>query len=255
MYKTLGVVEALPSLVDGQSSLLRSIGKRRFAGKSLLEWIVRHATESHFLDRVVVLAGNDPVARSLAEVAPPDVTVYGCSAGDPLSRLAATATRFPAESIVRLSVSQPFVDADLIDRLISTAESDPATDYVSFAHADGRPAITTGTGVAAEWINVTALLEADRDADQPLDRQHPSRYLYRHPGHFHVRMLPLPKLLDRDDLRLAIQDELDWEFVQMLIDALGPDSLDWRVVASLLDRHPSLCQQMAARNFELAMQE
>lgn len=250
MYKTLGVVEALPSLSDSQSLLLRSIGKRRFAGRSLLEWIVRRATESNFLDRVVVVAGSDPASRALADCAPPDVTVYGCKAEDPLARLAATATRFPSESIVRLSVSHPFVDADLIDRLITAA--DAHSDYVSFAHADGRPAITTGTGVAAEWINVPALLEADRDTESHLDRYQPTRYLYRHPGHFHVKLLPLPKLLDRDDLRLAITDELDWEFVQMLIDELGPDSLDWRVIAAVLERQPQFRRQMAVRNEQVA---
>src|SRR5438270_49646 len=65
---------------------------------------------------------------------------------------------------------------------------------------------------------------------------------------FSQRMLAVPPRLDRDDLRLAIRDEEDWEELQLILDALGPESLDWQFIASLLDRQPGMRARMAHRN-------
>jgi spore coat polysaccharide biosynthesis protein SpsF len=61
-------------------------------------------------------------------------------------------------------------------------------------------------------------------------------------------LIPLPASLDRDDWRLALRDEEDWDHAQMILDALGPDDLDWQGIARLLESHPALCERMAALN-------
>ena len=33
-----------------------------------------------------------------------------------------------------------------------------------------------------------------------------------------------------------------------ILEALGPESLDWQFITSLLDRHPNICQRMAEHN-------
>ncbi len=249
MLNTLGVVEVLPSL-DGLSSKspLAGIARRRFAGKTLLEWVVRRVTDADHLAQVVVTAGPDTLSRSLAQLAPPDARVLLCESKDPLGRLAAVAKQIPCRGIVRLAVSDPFVDPILIDRLIASVAADEDCDYACFSLSDGRPAHQSRMGIFADWCRADAILQADRLARSPEDRADPSRFLCSHPEVFSLKQVPVPSRLDRSDLRLAIRDEEDWENVETILDALGPESLDWQFITSLLDRHPQMCRRMAEHN-------
>ncbi len=73
-------------------------------------------------------------------------------------------------------------------------------------------------------------------------------YLYGHPEKFKVRLIPLPAELDREDLRLTIDGEEDWEHAQVIYDALGHDDWDWQRITELLDGQPALRKRMAVLN-------
>jgi spore coat polysaccharide biosynthesis protein SpsF (cytidylyltransferase family) len=73
-------------------------------------------------------------------------------------------------------------------------------------------------------------------------------YIHSHPELFHLRLLPIPPQLDRDDVRLALEVEEDWDHAQMILEALGPENLEWQRIASLLDEHPAIRARMAALN-------
>ena len=249
MVTTLGVVEVLPSL-EGLSSKspLAGIGRRRFAGKSLLEWVVRRVSDADHLEQVVVTAGPDLLSRSLAELAPPDARVMLCDAKDPLGRLAAVARQFPNRGLVRLAVSDPFVDPILLDRLVTSVGGEDECDYACFVLGDGRAAHQSRMGIFADWCQADAVLQADRLARSPADRTDPTQFICSHPEIFTVKKVPVPPRLDRGDLRLAIRDEEDWENVETILEALGPESLDWQYITSLLDRQPQMSRQMAEQN-------
>jgi len=65
---------------------------------------------------------------------------------------------------------------------------------------------------------------------------------------FSLKFLTTPVQLDRSDIRLAIRDEQDWEDVQLIFDAIGPECLDWHRITSLLDQQPAIRERMAERN-------
>ncbi|MGB4728707.1 MAG: hypothetical protein WBH86_14985, partial [Thermogutta sp.] len=81
----------------------------------------------------------------------------------------------------------------------------------------------------------------------PSDRAHPTRYIYSHPERFKIHWLPIPPGLDRDDIRLVLVDEDDWEVHQIIVDTLGPEC-DGHHIAHLIERCPSLRKQMEALN-------
>ena len=74
--------------------------------------------------------------------------------------------------------------------------------------------------------------------------------MYGHPERFNIRLLPLPQELDREDVRLRIDGEEDWEHAQAIYDALGHEDADWdwRRIADLLDHQPALRRRMALLN-------
>ncbi len=222
--------------------------RRRLGGRPLLEWVIRRVTDCTRLDGVIVVACDAPEHQFVADLVPMDVPVFYGNHTDPLDRVVRALEQYPAQSIVRVRGDNPFIDPSLIDRLVRTAEAHPECDYVSYMSADGRPAILSPVGVYAEWLRAGALRKAARAAKDPFDRAHVTRYIYSHPEQFQLRLIPAPPEIDRDDVRLTVDGEEDWDHALAIYDALGPDCLDWQRIAVLLDHQPVLRSRMAALN-------
>jgi len=247
MLKTLGIVQTCFG-----SQGVADTSARRLGSKSVLEWVVRRVTDCQRLEGVVVLADSPAASRFLATLVPPDVPILTVEAKDPLRQFAAATEQFRCEAVVRVRADRPLVDPGLIDHLVTTAEAQAECDYVSYCSRDGRPAILSPVGVYAEWIRTAALRRADRKATLPEDRQEITRFIYGHPEQFTLRLIPAPPRVDRDDFRLTIDIEEDWDHLLTIVDALGADELDWQRIADLLDHQPALRSRMAALNRELA---
>lgn len=228
MLRSLGIVDVAPSEAAGRMS-----AGRRLDGKPLLEWIVRRLTECQRLSGVIVLAPQSADSPDLRKAVPADVPLFFSDRPDPLSRFVAAVDEFPASEVVRVAANYPFIDPVLIDRLLTTATNHPEADYIGYCSRNGRPAVMSSLGVLGEWIRAKALRRAEQEAATPLEREHLSTYVCAHPEKFTLRLLPIPTELDRDDVRLTIRDEEDWEHTQAILDALGPDQLDYRRIASL----------------------
>jgi spore coat polysaccharide biosynthesis protein SpsF len=243
MLNTLGVVQVPPA-----STLPGLKANRGFQGKTLLEWVVRRVTDCQWLEGVIVVAPAEDDAASLADHVPPDVPLYLSVHKDALGQIADALTSYHAKGVVRVGIEQPFVDPELIDRLITRATQHPTFDYIGYCSRSGKPAIQSSLGMFGEFFQTKALLVADREATLPEDRKHVTRFLYSRPDKFQVRMIPVPPELDRDDLRLRIDGVEDWEHVQQIVDALGDEHLDWQAIAGLLAQQPDLRRRMAAMN-------
>ncbi|MBI1901695.1 MAG: NTP transferase domain-containing protein [Planctomycetia bacterium] len=244
MTQTLGIVE-----VDLDSAHMQEkVISRRLGGKPLLAWVVRQVTDCQRLDRVVVLSPDTPAADVLSQLVPPDVPVVRSPGRDALERFTKTAERYDAAAAVRIGVHTPFVDPVLIDRLVRTADEHPSCDYISYCCGDGRPALFSPVGVIGEWCRRAALQRANRDAVDHAVRDDVTRYVCSHPEVFNIRLIPLPVEIDRQDVRLRIESEEDWEHAQQIFEALGPERLDWRKIAGLLEHNPAMRRRMAALN-------
>lgn len=243
MLKTMGVVQVPPA-----STLPGLKANRGFQGKTLLEWVVRRVTDCQWLDGAIVVAGATDEGAGIEAHVPPDVPLYRSQRADALGQFADALTSYPSESVVRVGIEQPFVDPELIDRLVTRARQYPDCDYIGYSSRSGRPAIQSSLGMFGEYFQTRALLVADREACLAEDRANVTRYLYSRPDKFLVRMIPVPAQLDRDDLRLRIENAHDWDLAQEIVDALGDEQLDWQQIAGLLAQQPNLRRRMAALN-------
>lgn len=248
MLRTLGIVEVAP--VDSrQAESCLDIGQlasTRFGGTTLLEWILRRVTDSQCLDGVITILERR-VAKQVAHIVPPDVPVLDTSEQNSLERILAAADRFPTRSIVRVGLRTPFIDPELIDRLVSAADNDPECDYVTYHSTVGENSTVSQLGLVAEWCRVAALRRAWKTV-KAIDDLDLSDFVAENESFFRTRFLRLPDALDRDDIRLTLSDRTDLENVEAIYDALGPDHLDWQRIATLLDQQPAMRRQMASLN-------
>ena len=243
MLRNLGIVQACFHVPRFRSNATRRIG-----GRSLLEWVVRRVTDSIRLDGVIVLACKAEGCACVGGFVPSDVPVFHATCGDLLGRLCQALEAYRAEGIVRVCGNDLFVDPTLIDRLVTTAEADPTCDYVAYCSRDGRPAALSPVSVYSEWFRTSALRKADRLAADPLDREDVTAYMRSHPEKFQLRWIPAPAEIDRDNVRLTVDIEEDWDHALMLFEALGADRFDWQRITSLLDHQPAMRRRMAALN-------
>lgn len=251
MSTTLGIVE-VPCVEPSSPESTHnsgSIASRRFGNKSLLEWVVRRVTDALLLDQLVIVTDEEQ-GELIERLAPPDVSVFAGPQPDPLGRLAAAVRQHSVTQLVRIPLSCPFVDPELIDRLVTTATSNPGFDYIGYFSMDGRPAALSKVGFFAEWCTAEALFRADKLATSAADRDNSLRYIYSRPDCFQLRFIPIPEKLDRRDVRLTIEAEEDWDHAYMIFEALGPERLDWRRIVSLLDQQPAMRERMALLNEE-----
>ncbi len=242
MAGTFGIVQ----LAGEQGSPLDTLS-RRLGGKSLLEWVVRRVTDSLRLDGVQVVFGTSPRDRMLGELVPADVNVVFRPERDRLSQLVAAARAAGATAVIRVCAENPYVDPVLIDQLVREAGDRPGCDYIGYCSRSGQPAVQTPLGAFAEWCSTTALGRADAEASGA-ERAGVTSFLYQHPERFCIRLLNVPPELDRDDLRLRVDVEEDWEHAQVIHEALGGDEWDWQHLAGLLDHQPALRERMAMLN-------
>ena len=225
---------------------------RRFGGHSLLEWVVRRVTESMRLSGVIVVSCESLDHRSLCSLVPSDVPVFMAAGGDTLTRMTRALESYQAEAVVRVLGDNLFIDPALIDRLVRGAESQEDCDYASYGSRDGRPAVLSPVGVYAEWFRVRALRRADRSAKDPAERNDVAGHILAHPEKFRVHLIPAPEEIDRDDVRLTLASEDDWDNAMAIFDALGTEALDWQRIARFLNHQPAMRKRMAAMNREYA---
>ena len=247
MSLTLGVVEFPRLDLTRLSGTSVPFATRRLGNKPVLEWLVRRLTESLLLDQVVVItdeAQRDKVRR----IVPADIGVYSSKSPDGLGQLADVVRAFRADQVVRVPLSCPFVDPELIDRLVCTAASNPSCDYIGYFSMDGRPAALSKVGFFAEWCKSDAIAKAHRSASSEEERANSLQFVVSRPDLFQLRFIPIPEKLDRRDLRLTLEAEEDWDHLHLIFEALGPERIDWRRVVALLDEHPLLLQRMESLN-------
>jgi spore coat polysaccharide biosynthesis protein SpsF len=231
MAKTLGVVQ-LPSSEMTNTRQANHTMPRRFGGKPLLEWVVRRVSDAQHIDNVCVLTDNATSANVLQQLVPTNVQIIIGNGSHEINHLLQAAEVMHADFMVRVLLSQPFIDPVLLDRLIVSA-SGPKSDYACYC-SDQRPLnAKRQTGLVADWFRTSALREANRGVVTH-DLADAATFMLARPDRFNIRLCQLPVLLQSENERLSLQSADDWEQAYAIVDALGTDRLDWQNIVGLL---------------------
>jgi len=231
MLNTLGIVKGV-LLTDKQ----RQHVARRLEGKSVLEWVVRQMTDSELLDGVVVVAEEGARGDLVRSLSPIDVPIYSTKAQDTATAVQDTLEHFSAEACVLIGADWPFLDSELIDRLVRTARRTENCDYAAYQFMNeifsaGRP-----YGLFPEWYRSSSIRKLAAKSNDPIHRQMPGTFFLDNKDTYHVATLRIPAGLDRvEDMKFTFDDEEDWDNILELHGALNLEVLDCRKVGSLLD--------------------
>ena len=176
-------------IVFGRMDSRRLPGKmlRRIAGRPLL---------NHVIDRARGIPGNLPLAVATSERPVDDAIVHACereevavfrgSAEDVAARAVACAEARGFEAFVRMCGDSPFHDGALAGEVVAM-------------HARTNADVTTNVfprsfppGVSVEVVKTDVLRRVLALTTDLADREHVTRYFYRHPSDFHIENLTAP---------------------------------------------------------------
>jgi spore coat polysaccharide biosynthesis protein SpsF len=205
-------------------------------GRPVIDWTVERAAQATTVTDVIVATSTRPEDNAIAA----HVQAHGIATvvrGDPtdvLSRYITSLQQTSADVIVRITGDCPFVQPDFVDRAIRLANS---FDYVATG-LDGR--FPRGFDVEAD--KRSALLDADRSATDPLEREHVTLFVARHPERFASAALECPRWARRPDVRLTLDEANDLLFLRTVVSELGasPSTPLSEDLVAFLDDRPDL---------------
>ena len=216
----------------------------RLPGKVLIE-VGGRTLLDHHLDRLAASGldvyvatttndADDPIA-AIAEAR--GLGLHRGSEDDVLGRFAGLVREHALDTVVRVTSDCPLIDGALVRDAVESylRDADPWTYLSNGLHR------TFPRGFDLEVFSAEALLDADRDATEPAEREHVTPYLYTN-GSGRMTLRDLTRRSDASAYRVTLDTPDDLALIRVLIEEYDAQRLDGEQIIALLDAHPELVE-------------
>jgi len=233
------------AIIQARMGSSRMPGKvlRPICGRPMLWHIVQRLRfMTVILETVVATSdrpGDEPIRCFCREQGIP---FFAGSEEDVLDRFYQAARTFEGDPLIRVTGDCPFVDPDLVGRLLEYYETGKY-DHAGIATGAGAVFLNSGRfpdGLDAECFSFALLERAWREATDKGDREHVTPYIWRNKELFHCGQLT--SALDFSHLRWTVDNEEDFLLVSEIYQALYREDAPFLMtdVLAYLERHPEL---------------
>ncbi len=178
-------------------------------GQSILQRAMRRLWAARIIDRVAVLTTTlDEDNAVVDEAHSLGASVYRGPNLDVLKRFQEAADIYRPDVVVRATADNPLIDIGSIERIVRVLMREGADLCMEM----GLP-----YGAATEAFTVKALRSAHNRARKADYREHVTLYMKEHPEEFHTIYLTPPDALRHPRIRLTVDTQDDFIFVDRLI--------------------------------------
>lgn len=212
-------------------------------GKPMLWHIVRRVRAAPSVDEVLVAIPDGPGDAVLSQFcATNNIAGFSGSELDVLDRYYHAALLFGADPVLRITADCPLVDPELIERLVGIYRLGDY-DYVAVAAgADARRSEggSFPDGMDAECFNFASLKRAWQEAQDPRDREHVTRFIWRQKSIFRCAKLRADR--ENPPLRLTVDYPQDFVVVSRIYEELFAEGEVFHLadIIDLLQRKPEI---------------
>jgi glutamate-1-semialdehyde 2,1-aminomutase len=241
--KTVAVIQARMGSTRLPNKVMKPI-----QGVPMIELLIARLGRATEIDQIVVATSDD--VRNVPLVEHVRKLGYACEQGsenDVLDRYVRAARAHGADIVVRITGDCPLVDPHLVDECIRGFKKGEV-DYFS----NTSPA-TFPDGLDIEVFSFNALDSANRETDNPFDREHVTPYL-RTGGRF--RTGSMQHASDLSGLRWTVDEPNDFTVIAAVFEHFHPRTdFTWQDVLELYSLRPELfsLNQNITRNEGAAM--
>ena len=208
-------------------------------GRPMLELMVERLRHVPELDRIVIATTTNDSDAPVAVLA--QRLGIGCwrgSENDVLQRVLDAARGHQADVIVELTGDCPLVDPAIVSRVIQ-AHRATGVDYCANVLTRSWP-----IGMDTQVFATDVLADVARRSSDPVDREHVSLFIYRHPEIYSLHGVEAPPEECRPTLRLTLDTPADLQVIRSLFAALRSDDPRFPVARMIawLDAHPDIAR-------------
>lgn len=227
----IAIIQARMSSKRLPGKVLKTLGE-----KTALEYIYHAATKITGVNTVVVATSkqsdDDQIAQWCKEQG---AECFRGDLDDVLGRFYATAKKYNAQTIIRLTADCPFLDPQVTGEVLALFEQSKV-DYCSNISPPTWP-----DGLDCEVLSFAALERCYKEAKEKPDREHVTRYIRHNTSLFTVKNLPCP-IPYIHEYRWTLDQQEDFDFLNQLALAL-PDSPSYLEILNILKTNTVLKQK------------
>jgi spore coat polysaccharide biosynthesis protein SpsF len=184
--------------------------------RPMLHHLVSRLRAASSLDAIVLATTDNDADEPLAAFAGREG--IGCFRGseeDVMSRVIGAADSAGADVIVEITGDCPIIDPQIVEQTIRMFLAHDAA-YVSNAHVRSYP-----DGMDTQVFLLHTLKRSAAMTDDPLDHEHVSLHIRRHPEIFpHVHLVAPPEL-HWPELGLTLDEPADYDLLRRIIEHFG----------------------------------
>jgi spore coat polysaccharide biosynthesis protein SpsF len=206
-------------------------------GRPMLELMIERVRRAPSLSGVVVCTTTNPADDPVVELCERlKVWYWRGSEEDVLQRVLHGAQMHGIDTIVELTGDCPLIDPALIEETIS-AYLKAGVDYCSNALVRSYP-----IGMDTQVFATKVLADVDSRTKDPVDHEHVSLYIYRHPELYSLKAVEAPPALRLPEMRLTLDTPEDLALITAVFERLAPTkpAFDLADVLAVLDSEPAL---------------
>ena len=188
-------------------------------GKSMLMHLIERLRGVPSVDAIVIATTINATDDAIVNLAKAEnILCFRGSEDDVLGRVIGAGEFAQADILVQVTGDCPVIDPDLIEQTIQMYLNH-SVDYASNSVIRSYP-----DGMDTQVINFEVLQRSAEMTNDPLDREHVSRFMWMNPKIFSCIHLIAPPSLYWPGLGLTLDEEGDYQFLIKIIEALAPSN-------------------------------
>jgi spore coat polysaccharide biosynthesis protein SpsF len=209
----------IAAIIEARMTSIRLPGKHMLpaAGQPMIACLVNRLKRVVSLTDIVMATTikrtDDPLVELSEELG---ITYFRGSEEDVMGRVLGAADSVKSDVIVSITGDCPLIDPDLVEQCIRVFLNNKC-DYLNNAETPSYP-----EGMNTQVYRIETLRKAFALTDDPLDHEHVTLYIRKHPELFYPLWLVAPPSLYWPELQLTLDEPSDYEFLKLIIEYFAP---------------------------------
>lgn len=211
----------IAAIIEARMTSTRLPGKHMLpaAGQPMIAHLINRLKRVPSLDVIVMAttqrSTDDPLVALSEELG---ISFFRGSEEDVMRRVLGAAEFAQSDIIVGITGDCPLIDPDLIEQAIRMFINNKF-DYLNNAEISSYP-----EGMNVQVYRTESLRKAIALTDDPLDHEHVTLYIRKHPGMFIPVYIMAPPNLHWPELQLSLDENADYELLKMIIEHFAPEN-------------------------------
>jgi spore coat polysaccharide biosynthesis protein SpsF len=209
------------AIIEARMTSTRLPGKHMLLvnGKPIIGHLINRLKSVTLIDEIVMATTSNDSDDMLVELSEKmGISYYRGSEEDVMERVLFAATFFGADTIVGITGDCPVIDPLLIEQTIQTFICNDC-DYVDNMQNPGYPG-----GMNTTVYKLESLKKSRNLTNSKLDFEHVTSHISRNPQLFrHIYLVP-PKDLYWPELKLELDEKLDYDLLKKIIEYFGDEN-------------------------------